>query len=194
MNDKKFDPKKLQKLNDPRRLTDIPPEYIRRRLTLKEPSVLVEIGAGTAFFSIAFLRQFTPSKIYACDISEAMIRWITENVSPEHPDIIPVKTEEHAVPLEDGVADLVFMINLHHELDDPMLTVKEACRLLKPGGEIFIVDWKKEEMPQGPPLAIRVSPDQVRAQLTASGFGHVAFFNEMPKHFLVTGKKISQCA
>jgi predicted RNA methylase len=110
MNEKKFDPKKLQKLNNPQRLLDIPPEYVWDKVDLEKPDILVEIGAGTAFFSIAFLQQFKPSTIYACDLSEVMINWVKENVSPKYPSIIPVKSEEHSVPLDDRIADLVFMI------------------------------------------------------------------------------------
>lgn len=116
MIEKKFDPKKLHKLNDPQRLIDIPPDYIWEKLHLEKPDIFVEIGAGTAFFSIAFLQKFKPSTIYACDLSEVMINWMKENVSSKYPAIIPVKAEEYTVPLEDGIADLVFMINLHHAL------------------------------------------------------------------------------
>ena len=189
MNDKKFDPKKLRKLNDPQRLTDIPPDYIRRKLNIQKPNRLVEIGAGTGFFSIAFLQLFQPSILYACDLSDVMIDWMTENVSPKYPNILPVKTKEDSVPLQDEIADLVFMINLHHELEDPSKTIREAFRLLKPGGEIFIVDWKKEDMAEGPPEEIRCVPEEVKDQLTESGFSSVSIFNELPKHFLVVGEK-----
>jgi ubiquinone/menaquinone biosynthesis C-methylase UbiE len=192
MNEKKFDPKKLQKLNNPQRLIDIPPDYVRRKLNIKEPDVLVEIGAGTAFFSIAFLQQFKPSTIYACDLSEVMINWIKENVSPKYPNIIPVKSKEHSVPLDDRVANLLFMINLHHELDNPSRTIKECYRILKPRGEIFIVDWKKKEMPEGPPEKIRCLPEQVKKELETSGFSDVSIYNELPKHFLVVGEKDHQ--
>lgn len=189
MNEKKFDTKKLKKLNDPQRLTDISPDYIRGKLDIEEPDILVEIGAGTAFFSIAFFRQFQPATLYACDLSDVMINWIKENVSPEYPDIIPLKNEENSVPLADEIADLVFMINLHHELEKPLMIVEESYRILKPGGKIFIVDWQKKEMEQGPPLKIRYLPEQVRDQLISAGFNGVSVFNELPKHFLVVGKK-----
>ncbi|MGE0087179.1 MAG: class I SAM-dependent methyltransferase [Desulfococcaceae bacterium] len=189
MDEKKFDPKKLDKLNNPNRLNDIPPHYIWDRLNMEKPDVLVEIGAGTAFFSIAFLRHAKHSKIYACDVSEIMIRWVKENVVPKFPNIIPVKTEENFIPLDDGIADLVFMINLHHELDNPALTVEEAYRILKPGGKIFIVDWKKENMAEGPPSQIRCLPEQVKEQIMNSGFKNVSIFSELPKHFLLVGEK-----
>ncbi len=192
MTEKKFDPKKLHKLNNPQRLKDIPPDYIWDQLDMEKPDVLVEIGAGTAFFDIAFLRQANASKIYACDVSEAMIHWMEENIVPTYPGIIPVKTTENAVPLDDGIADLVFMITLHHELDHPALILEEAYRILKPGGNIFIVDWEKKDMAEGPPREIRCESGQVKEQLMNAGFTGVHIFNELPKHFLIVGKKDPQ--
>ena len=189
MNDKKFDPKKLDKLNDPKRLVDIPPEYIWSKLDLESPGVIVEIGAGTGFFSAAILKISGASRIYACDLSEVMINWMKENVIPDHPSIVPVKTEEQYIPLDDETADLVFMINLHHELENPSMTIKESYRILKPGGTIFIVDWKKKEMPEGPPVKIRYLPEQVMEQLKNEGFNKLEIHNDLKKHFLVAGKK-----
>lgn len=188
MTEKKFDPQKLDKLNNPQRLADIPPDFITDKLNDQKRETLVEIGAGTAFFSLAFLQRLKPAKIYACDVSEAMLDWVKKNVSPRYPAIVPVKSEAHSVPLDDGIADLVFMINLHHELDDPSLTLKEAYRLLKHGGEIFIVDWKKQDMPEGPPQAIRCLPQHVKGDLINAGFGGVSIYDQLPKHFLVVGK------
>lgn len=189
MDGKKFDTKKLKKLNNPQRLVDIPPDYIWEKLDIKKPGVFVDIGAGTAFFSVAFLQKSKLSTIYACDTSEVMSNWVKANISPEYPNIIPVKTKEHSVPLEDGIADLVFMINLHHELDNPSLTVGESNRILKPDGKILIVDWKKQDMQEGPPARIRFLPDQVKEQLVDTGFKQVDIYNELQKHFFVVGKK-----
>ncbi len=186
---KKFDPKKLHRLNDPRRLLDIPPAFVCARLSGQRPDVLLEIGAGTGFFSVAFHRQCNAATTYACDLSPDMIKWMEENVSPQHPYIIPVKNQESAIPLAGGIADLVFMINLHHELEDQLLMLREAYRLLKTNGEIFIIDWKKRDMPQGPPVAIRWTPEAVAKQLRTAGFRNLRSCAELSKHFLVVGKK-----
>ncbi|NOX24574.1 MAG: class I SAM-dependent methyltransferase [Deltaproteobacteria bacterium] len=189
MDDKKFDPKKLQKLNNPQRLKDIPPAYIWDKLDMKQADIFVEIGAGTAFFSLAFLQHAKPEKIYACDVSAVMLNWMAANIVPQYPNIIPVKTAETSVPLAAETADLVFMIALHHELCHPDLTIAESYRILKPGGKIFIVDWKKEDMAEGPPTRIRCLAAQVKEQLLHPGFKDVKIFSEMPKHFLVVGTK-----
>ncbi len=194
MHEKKFDPKKLEKLNNPQRLQDIPPAYIWNKLNRYKSDVLIEIGAGTAFFSVAFLQHAKPSKMYACDVSEVMLNWIHDNIVPEFPGIIPVHSEENSVPLGDEIADVVFTINLHHELDNPALILAEAFRTLKPGGSVFIVDWKKQSMAEGPPTDIRCAPEQVMEQLLHAGFKNVDVFDELPKHFLLVGKKEGQNA
>jgi len=187
----KFDPKKLEKLNNPQGLLDIPPDYIGQKLDIQNPDVFVEIGAGTAFFSRAFFEKYGPSTLYACDLSEMMIDWMTENVAPKYPAIIPLKTEESVVPLDDEIADLVFMINLHHELENPLLLLGDAYRILKPDGKIFVVDWKKIEMPQGPPVEIRCLPEEVEGQMREAGFQDIVIDSGLPKHFLVVAKKVA---
>lgn len=86
-----------------------------------------------------------------------MIDWIKENIVSTYPELIPVQTEEVSIPLDDEIADIVFTINLHHELENPDKTINEAYRILRPGGKVFIVDWKKGT-PTGPPEEIRWIP------------------------------------
>jgi len=189
MNEKKFDPKKLHKLNDPDRLLDIPPEYIWNKINIVKPEVLVDIGAGTGFFSVSFLKCVKNAKIFACDTSDIMIQWMKNNICPQYPNIVPLIMEENAVPLEDSIADAVYMINLYHELDEPETILEESFRILKNDGAIFIVDWKKEEMSEGPPMHIRYLSEQVKDQLLSVEFVNVTIYNDMSKHFLVVAEK-----
>jgi SAM-dependent methyltransferase len=106
-----------------------------------------------------------------------------------YPRIIPVKNVESHLTLEDRIADLVYMIALHHELENPLLMLEESYMLLKPGGKLFVVDWKKIDMPEGPPAEIRYVPDKVRDQIIEAGFINVEIYDDLPKHFLVIGKK-----
>ena len=191
MTEKKFDPRKLNKLNNPDRLLDVPPEYIwdKLNLHLEKIGTFIDIGAGTGFFSIPFVEYSNGGKIFACDISDIMIDWMTDNICDNYPAINPLKMTEHSVPLDDNIADLVFMINLHHEIDDPEKLLKESSRLLKSGGKIFIVDWEKEDMAVGPPTHIRYLPEKVEEELLNSGFNNIKIYNDLPKHFLVIGEK-----
>lgn len=187
MSDKRFNPEKLQKLNNPDRLLDLPPEHIWSRIGFETADVIVDIGAGTGYLTVPFLSQ--ANKIFACDISDTMIAWMTENICPTYPNIIPLKMDDNSVPLEDGVADLVFMMNLHHELDDSGAMLEECHRLLKCGGKILIIDWKKEDMDQGPPKDIRCFPQDIVKETSNAGFKNIVVDEDLKKHFLIVGEK-----
>lgn len=189
MCDKKFDPKKLNKLNNPQRLDDIPLSTLAPHLSLEDFATLVDIGAGTGFFSVAFATYFTPKKLYACDISRTMLDWVEKNISPAHQTIIPTLCVEAQTPLEDEVADLVFMICLHHELDFPEQTLAESYRILKSGGKVLIIDWKKEDMAEGPPKHIRCTTEDITNQLQNSHFKCVHIGDDLKKHFYVVAQK-----
>ncbi len=187
---RKFDPKKLAKLIDPKRLERENPDLIWDTLALKDPRVLVDIGAGTGFFAVPFSRKLPRGKVYACDISEIMLAWMKDHLPPDcRGKVIPLKMEESTVPLPENTADLVFTVNLHHELEAPEELLREAHRLLKPGGTLAVIDWKKEPTGDGPPLATRVAEATVAAQMEASGFTGVTRHAVLPCHSFLVGTR-----
>lgn len=188
---KKFDPKKLAKLNDPKRLEYLNPDLIWEKAGLRDPSVLIDIGAGTGFFSLLFSKKMKKGKVYACDISDEMLSWMEDNLPPESKGrVIPVKMEESSVPLPDNMADLVYMINLHHELEEPQGLLREAIRLLRRGGELLIIDWKKKQTPEGPPLEIRVTEEAIQSHMLKAGFRDIVKYPVLPYHHFVAGRKV----
>ena len=187
---RKFDPKKLAKLNDPKRLKYLNPDLIWEKAGIKNPSVLIDIGAGTGFFSLLFSMKMKKGKVYACDISDEMLSWMGENLSPKSKGrVIPVKMEESSVPLPDEMADLVYMINLHHELEQPQRILGEARRLLMGRGKLLIIDWKKERTPEGPPLEIRVTEEVIESQMLKAGFRGIMKHAVLPYHHFLVGVK-----
>lgn len=189
---KKFDPTRLDKLNDPRRLEYLNPDFIWEKAALLSSAVLVDIGAGTGFFAVLFSRKIINGKVYACDISSEMISWMNDNLPAESRGIvIPVKMEETSVPLSGGIADLVYMINLHHELEDPGMILRESFRLLKESGKVIVIDWKKEETPEGPPLEHRVAEETIESHIRDAGFPEITKYRELPYHYFLIGKKKS---
>jgi ubiquinone/menaquinone biosynthesis C-methylase UbiE len=191
MNDsKKFDPAKLARLNDPKRLEYLNPDIIWDKTALANPKVLIDIGAGTGFFALLFSKKIKTGMVYACDVSETMLAWMNDNLPLESKGIvIPIKMEESSVPLPDDSADLVYMINLHHELEEPLKILEESRRLLKNGGKLMIIDWKKEETPEGPPLEIRVAEVTIESQMRKSGFSNINKYADLPYHHFLVGEK-----
>lgn len=186
----KFDISKLEKLNDPGRFDTIKPDVMQRALHLTRPEVIVEIGAGTGLFSAKFAELYPGCVVYAADIEPRMVEWMRQN-RPEvaQGSVVPVLSSETRVPLDDGIADAVVMINLHHELADKPGSYSEALRLLKRGGRLLAVDWAPRETPKGPPLAVRESPEAVVELLGSLGFDEPLSHEGLPWHWLVTAEK-----
>jgi len=182
----KFNPQKLAKLNNPERFKTLNPDKIWCALNFQKPQILVDIGAGTGFFATAFSSKLQNGKIYACDTSDVMIQWMQENITDEK--IIPFQTSENAINLPDSKADLVYMINVHHELLEPEKILAEAYRLLNIKGKIAIIDWKAEPMNEGPPENIRISDKVVIEQLDRIGFKNIKTQEILPLHFLLLVK------
>ncbi len=182
--DRKFNPEKLERLNNPTRLKQIPPESITSKILITDPKVIIDLGAGTGLFSRAFSEIYRGCLIYACDISPIMIDWMKENIG-SYPGIIPVLTEENTVPLDDAIADIIVMINLYHELEDHLKTLRECKRMMKNGGIIAISDWKKENMSNGPSYDIRVDINDVKKHMTTAGFRNIKTFDNLESNYIL---------
>ena len=183
----KFDPKKLTKLNNPERFKTLNPDVVWDALDMQNPKVLIDIGAGTGFFTKEFAKKLQDTKIYACDTSEILIQWMQENLRDEN--IIPLLCSEAVVNLPDDISDLIYMINVHHEIIYPEKLLAETRRLLKVGGKIAIIDWKAEEMQDGPPLEIRIAENIIIKQLEETGFINIVNHNILPLHSFIIGQK-----
>lgn len=183
-----FNPAKLNRLNDVGRLTDLVPDAMWAAFGMPEARTLVEIGAGTGLFAREFADRMDSGTVYAVDSEPMMLDWMRGHLGNDGSTIIVVvEADAGAVPLPDAVADLVYSVNLHHELDDPRQMIVEARRLLRPGGTLGIVDWKREVTPKGPPMEHRIDAAEIRRQLEDAGFFDVTARDVLPYHNVVTG-------
>lgn len=185
-----FNPAKLDKLNDPARLARMDPPRLWAAAGAHNPSVVVEIGAGTGIFAARFAEFAPRATVYAVDTEPLMVGWMEGHKVPGLDGrLVPVLVTGDKVPLPDGIADVVFMIDLHHELADPAKTYAEANRLLRGGGTVVVADWRPDAEPGGPPQGIRVGETEIVAVMEAAGFARVAVHEGPPRHSLVTAVK-----
>jgi len=189
----KFDMAKLERLNDSGRFDSMIPAVMWNALGSPEPSAIVDIGAGTGLFAEKFAELAPGATVYAADMAPEMVEWMREHrAGVASGRLVPLISTETGVPLPDASAQLVIMLNLHHELAEPAALYAEALRLLHPGGQLLVVDWAARETPKGPPLAIRASFDALEAFLRAAGFVDIADHEGLPWHTLVTARRPMQ--
>ncbi len=171
MVDRKFDPNKLQRLNDPKRLKQLDPQMLWDVAGVPDAETVVDIGAGTGVYAFEFARRMQSGVVYAFDTHPTMVEWIKANVPDDlNAEIVPKLSDESSIPLSGGEADLVVMLNLHHELDSPPQMLADVLRILKIGGRLLIADWKAKEMESGPAQEIRIPAEIICAQVREAGF------------------------
>jgi len=186
----KFDLSKLERLNDPGRFDTMIPSVMWSALGSPKPRIIVDIGAGTGLFAEKFVELAPEATVFAADMAPQMVEWMRENrPGVATGRLVPLLSTENGVPRPDACAQLVTMLNLHHELADPGALYAEALRLLEPGGQLLVVDWAPRETPKGPPLAIRASYQTLRTLLEAAGFTDVEEHAGLPWHTLVTARR-----
>jgi SAM-dependent methyltransferase len=191
----KFDISKLDSLNDPARLELLPPEVIWDALGAPDPHTIVDIGAGTGLFACRFAQLAPKADVYAVDIEPAMVRWMLQNRSlAECGRLHPLLGKETVVPLATGEADLVVMIDVHHELAEPLNSYREAIRLLRIGGQLLLADWKDDGEAGGPPAHVRASAEEIGALLGAVGFDEIVSHAGLRRHTLLTARKPAVCS
>ena len=184
----RFNPAKLDRLNDVGRLTDLVPDAMWAAFGTPDARSVIEIGAGTGMFAHEFADRMEGGTLYAVDSEPVMLDWMREHLGDEGPvEVMVVDADASAVPLPDAVADLVYTVNLHHELDDPTQMIAEARRLLRTGGTLAIVDWKREVTPKGPPMEHRVGVEEIQRQMESAGCDDATAHDVLPYHNVVTG-------
>jgi ubiquinone/menaquinone biosynthesis C-methylase UbiE len=156
----KFSAENYERLEKDERYTLVQPEQTLRQCGLQQGMTLIDIGAGTGFFSRAASKIVgDQGAVYAADISIDMLSAFRKYGVPENTHLVP--TTEFEVPLAMGIADIVLFAFVLHECADIPRILAEAGRLLKPGGRIVAIEWKKQTEQQGPPAGERLSPQEL---------------------------------
>ena len=176
--DRRFDPAMLARLDSPERRQRMPPDAIRAAAAPFADLRVADVGAGAGFCSFALLdAPSPPALIHAVDVARELLD-VLETRREAHPHGSRVTTHcsvAESLPLPDGAYDLVMLAAVLHELDDAPRALREAHRVLAPGGRVLVIDWEVPdpavgEPPVGPPWAHRISSRTARVLLAEAGF------------------------
>ena len=185
----KFDPDMKDHLLGPKRARYLPAKEILSKFPMKVGGAAVDIGCGPGYWTIPMARLMgATGRTYAVDLEESMLAALRTRLKavPKLEVKVLRSTEDH-LPLPARSVDFAFLACVLHELDGPG-TLREAARVLRPGGVLGIVEWKKKRQVDGPPYRIRLSPKKAAEVLDAGGFDSEKAFEAGPHHYGITAR------
>lgn len=165
-----FPPQDLGLLESPDRDQWNKPDQIMDALGIADGSVVAELGAGGGWFTVHLARRVGPNGVvYAEDIQSQMIEYIGRRVQREGlANVRTVLGTAKDPRLPPGI-DVVLIMDVYQEIEDPVTLLRNVERSLTPGGRIGIVNFIKGGGGPGPAPDERVDPEAVIRTATTAG-------------------------
>jgi ubiquinone/menaquinone biosynthesis C-methylase UbiE len=159
-------------LNDPERDSWQKPHEVVMSLKLRPDEAIADIGAGTGYFARRFAKH--AGIVYAQDIDPKLLAIAAKDAPPNFRTILGTPDDPK---LPASSLDTIFFCDVLHHIDNRGPYYAKLATALKPGGRIVVVDFHKKPLPVGPPESMKLSKEQVTAELAAAGFAQTAEFD-----------------
>jgi len=193
MHDRRFNPSLAHRLDDPARLLWLPPDEVIAMLRVQPGDLVADIGAGTGYFTLPLAHALgSKGKVWAVDAQTEMLSLLKEKLDLAGvSNVEPVCAEGDRTEIPDAACTLVFLANVWHEFEDRDAVLREAQRILSPGGRVAILDWRTDVEPvHGPPLAHRIAAADAVRDMRHAAFEQLASAEVGRYSWVVQGEKV----
>jgi ubiquinone/menaquinone biosynthesis C-methylase UbiE len=159
-------------LEDPKRDAYQKPQEVMTALGIKPGEVIADIGAGSGYFTFRLaLHVGDKGKVYAVDVSPEMILYINRRTRElKVNNVVSILADPDDPLLPDRSVNRFFFSESWHHIENQAKYLSLMKRMLKPGGEIVMIDFQKKELPVGPPLQMRIAREDLIKQMESNGF------------------------
>jgi 2-polyprenyl-3-methyl-5-hydroxy-6-metoxy-1,4-benzoquinol methylase len=137
---------------------------ILANLSIKPGLVVLDAGCGNGYMTKEFAKLAGKTgMVYALDPDTVSIDILKAETSGMNVEAFAGDITQETKLAESSI-DLIYLSTVIHGFSKIQMKgfLKEIKRLLKPGGKLAIVEIKKENTPFGPPLDIRLSPEELK--------------------------------
>ena len=113
---------------------------------LGDSPVILDLGTGPGMFLRDVRARHLNAHAIGVECAEYMLN--ATNDLPEGCEVIAADLHDPHLPLEDGSVDAVVASVVLHEMHQPVRTLQEMFRCLKPGGLFYVMDWVRAPLAQ----------------------------------------------
>jgi ubiquinone/menaquinone biosynthesis C-methylase UbiE len=168
----------------------IDPGKLLGKIDVKEGDSFLDLGCGDGYISIEAATRFigAAGKVHAIDVDPGAIEQVKAQIKELGAANIETAVADATkrLPLPDASVDICIIANVLHGFvvnKESDLVFKELLRVMKPGGKIAIVEFKKKKYLPGPPFEERLAPGDVDALLFKIGGRKLSSFNAGALHY-----------
>jgi FkbM family methyltransferase len=174
-------------LDRPSREREERTDLLIERLPLEPDDVVVDLGAGTGFFSLPLARRVSEGRVLAVDLQPEMLARIRSAAARhglDHIELIRATETDPRIPA--ATADVVLIVDAYHEFSHPREVMRAVVAGLRPGGRVFLVEYRAED-PSVPIKRLhKMSEAQAIRELEAVGLDWRETLDFLPRqHVLV---------
>lgn len=144
------------------------PEKVIAFLGDLKNKTVIDIGAGTAYFESKIKEP--SAKLIAADVDDRFIDYMNTRIKRDNlSNLSTRKAEYENPPVETSEADVVFMVDVYHHIENRVDYFKKVKSGLKPMGHLVIVDFKKGDFEVGPPDEMKIDASQIINEMKEAG-------------------------
>lgn len=150
------------------------PSQILPGVGIKRGATVADLGCGNGYYPVALAKIVGDSgQVYAVDVQDEALE-ATVSMA-KHQNLKNIYTVRHnlempGLKVPENSCDAVILAGTLHLTKQPKNILREAYRIMKTGGLLAVIEWKKEHTLFGPNLNERIAEQEMNALLTQHGF------------------------
>jgi ubiquinone/menaquinone biosynthesis C-methylase UbiE len=159
-------------LEDPERDAYQKPHEVMTALDLKAGETVADIGAGSGYFTFRLAAHVgDKGTVWAVDVSPEMILHLNRRVRDAGAwNVRTILAPPDDPLLADASVDRFLIVDTWHHIEDQAGYLTLMKKMLRPGGQVVMIDFQKKELPVGPPLSIKIAREDLIRQMEDAGF------------------------
>jgi arsenite methyltransferase len=162
------------------------PDEVVRALDLKPGETVIDIGAGTGYFTRRFAKAVGPSgTAIGLDVEPGMVDYMKADAKK-----LDLKNYQARLVTADNPelgshsADVIFFCDTLHHVADRIAYLQSLMPALRSGGRVAVVDFKKDA-PMGPPAKMKIAREQMIEQFGKAGYRLVRAHDFLPDQYFL---------